>query len=406
MLEAEAGDVKEQAYVAAIEFGLQFGEFLNYEVRSADPQVAVSAQEIEPVVGLVLGCQHLALAYVNLPARLGEGRAVEEEVGAGAGRRQGLVIHALYDEARFHHGQVIAKLQLMAGCSGRVPVGEPPLLDGGNRRGVAHHVETSLGGEDVGVEGVGHLPDGRMGFLVGLRVQAEGHHFTVLGEMERTFVRNLLDCFPPAGNREGVELSIVGEGLFGPSLDDYLQALGEEPVVEVFIAAVGGGMKLNTGAVIGAPHYPKLHSAFAHAVEQCDVFSDVNGMAVGQGGAQGPEAQCPGAGNQVSGYKQGVWGGVVVAVPGEVVLGEPHGRKTCFFGETGLLPHLRHQHVPSDGVVGFSNVIVGRSVETHNQSLAARYRFLPSCPTLSLNPSSCPDSRISLYGVAAFTPIR
>ena len=92
---------------------------------------------------------------------------------------------------------------------GRLPICLPPLLDRGHGRRVAHRVDTSLTGEDVGVHRIRHLPYGRMGFLVGFRVQAQGHHLPVFREVERAGVRYFLDRLPPPAHGELVKLSLV-----------------------------------------------------------------------------------------------------------------------------------------------------------------------------------------------------
>ena len=43
----------------------------------------------------------------------------------------------------------------------------------------------------------------------------------------------------PAGDGEGVELSGVGEGVFGPALEDDVEGLFEKGVVLFLVPAVG-----------------------------------------------------------------------------------------------------------------------------------------------------------------------
>ena len=107
---------------------------------------------------------------------------------------------------------------------------------------------------------------------------------------------------------------------------------------------------------------PKSDATLGHVIEQGDVFGDADGMPVGEDNATLADADALGVGGEVGADEDGVGHGSVPAVPGEVVLGEPHGGEPGLVEDTGDFPELIGEFVPG---VHLAEVVVDGAVKPH-----------------------------------------
>ena len=105
------------------------------------------------------------------------------------------------------------------------------------------------------------MPDWGMGLLVGLGVDSEGDELAI-GVVVAAVLGNIGYGLLPAGNGEGVELSGVGEGVFGPALQDDVEGLFKKGVVLFLVPAVGVSVEVGVDAVVDAAYDAEVDAAF------------------------------------------------------------------------------------------------------------------------------------------------
>ena len=139
----------------------------------------------------------------------------------------------------------------------------------------------------MGAQGVGHLPNGGVGFLEGLREDSHGLQFAA-GSVVVGVVDHWVGL-DPTWYGEFVETTLVLKGLLGPRADDDVQRLGEELVVCTLVPTVGVGVELNGGAGVDATGYAEVDAALGELVHEGHVFSNSEGVPVRKDDSALPE---------------------------------------------------------------------------------------------------------------------
>ena len=173
----------------------------------------------------------------------------------------------------------------------------------------------------------------------------------------------------PAGFGEGEVVALIAESVLLPGADDDVEAFVEVLGVELGVTSVTGGSELGRGAGVEAPGDAEVDAAVGEVVEEGDALGDTEGVPVGKDGAALADPEPAAVLNEARAHEDGVGGGAIPAVPGEVVFGEPEAGEAALVDESYLLVHFVHQGVP--GVL-LSDVVVGGAVEPHLSPLLGR----------------------------------
>ena len=166
-----------------------------------------------------------------------------------------------------------------------------------------------------------------MGLLVGLGHYTQADKLTVgavVGGVSAVDTRVLLR---PAGDGEGVELTLVDQGVLGPGLDYDVQGLFEQGVVAVLVTAVSVYVELDARRAVGASGDTHIQTSLGHLVQHCQLFGEADGVVVGEDAGALCDAEIVGYGGEVGANLYGAGGGNVIARVPKVMLPDPDTRE-------------------------------------------------------------------------------
>ena len=179
----------------------------------------------------------------------------------------------------------------------------------------------------------------------------------------------------PARDRQGVKLSVVGEGFVGPGGQNDVERLKEQCVAFFVVAAVRIPIELKCSPLVDAAANAEINAPAGHIVQHRDVLRDAQRMPIWQDDGAETNTKPLTVVRQVCANKDGVWRRVHEAVVGEVMLRQPDRREVGLVGQTGLVAHHLQNLIP-----GYGLSTIERSIEVEAHPWRAPVR----CPT---NPS-------------------